>query len=86
MPEFDLTPRLIEQMKPITATLQQRLQASLSDRDNLAVANAMQQAAVMGMRVALASMLADLAEAGIALPSNLSLTGLESQDFWPFPD
>jgi hypothetical protein len=77
---------MMEQVTPIIETLQRRLQTPLPDRDKLALANAINQASTMGARVAYASILANAAEAGVELPANLSLRGLQDQDFWPSDD
>lgn len=86
MPESDLTARIGEQLAPIIETMDRRIQTDLPDRDRAAIAHALVDAATTGARVAWATMLANLAEAGVQLPPNVGVSGLQSADLWPFDD
>lgn len=86
MAKADLSERIAEQLAPIFETLQRRIESDLTDRDKAAVAYAIVDAATVGARVAYGAILANAAEAGIALPPGLNLEGLHSQDLWPDED
>jgi hypothetical protein len=66
--------------------MNRRIQTELPDRDKAAIAHALVDAATTGARVAWATLLANAADAGIALPPNVGTGGLQSVDLWPFDD
>lgn len=85
MPEFDLTDRINEQLSPIIAKVNRRVESDLTDHDRAAIGHGLVEAAVMGARVAWAAIVANAAETGVDV-SRISMRRLEYQDFWPFPE
>lgn len=81
MTDHNLTERINEQLGPIVEALMSRAESDLTDRDKAAIAHALVDAATMGARVAIASVAANAAEAGVDFP--LDMSGLASQNLWP---
>ncbi len=77
----DLTDRLNEQLTPIVETLQIRAESNLTDRDKVAIAHALVDAANMGARVGIAWVVANAVDAGLEIPIDVS--GLRSRNLWP---
>jgi hypothetical protein len=81
----DLSEHVTEQLRPIIDTVLARVQADLSDRDKAAIAHALVDASIMGARVSYAGVVADAVQAGLKVPPD-PMSGLQSENLWPFND